>query len=206
MKQPKVEPRGFLLNNLLGLSIVNAFVILTALYQEWDIGQIIWIYIGQSIIIGIFTVWRVLRTELYTMRSTGDAKTKAGVAIGFAFGFGFMHIIYVFFLLTSGKAGLQSGIFGIVFCLAAFLFDRATYYRNIMKRQQDIYVELGSVIGIPFLRVVVMHIVLIVGMAVGMSNYALVLFIVLKSLSDILFEHCEFRILENQAKQATNAY
>lgn len=191
--------QGIPLSNFFGLVATNVFVIALAVYQAWDIGQLVWVYIGQSIIIGIFTVWRVARTELYTMRTTGDVKTKTGAALAFAFAFSFMHLIYIAFLLSKEKAALEN-ITPLLLCLGVFLLDRSLYYKNVMHRQKESFVEIGSIIGVPFLRVVVMHFVLILGFIIETQSFSLVFIITVKTLGDMLFEYIEFRILPLEEK------
>ena len=79
-------------SSVLSLLAANAFTIAVALYEGWDLGVLMWIYWGQSIIIGLFSVLKILdlkrfSTEGFTMngRTVGETpQTKRQVAVFFA--------------------------------------------------------------------------------------------------------------------------
>lgn len=54
------------------LIATNFGVLVLALYQQWDIGTVIWIYWCQSVIIGFFQFFRILSLRHFTTDDTGE--------------------------------------------------------------------------------------------------------------------------------------
>lgn len=91
------------------LLIANIFTLILAITQGWNLLVLMWIYWGQSVIIGIFNFVKILNLKDY---STANFKindknvkpsegTKIFVAVFFLFHYGFFHFGYMIFLVIA---------------------------------------------------------------------------------------------------------
>ena len=128
--------------SLWGVIIGNLVSIYFAFSQGWALSQIMWIYWGQSVIIGVMNVIRMLALKDFTtkgMSQNGEPvpetqAAKNGMAAFFAFHYGFFHFVYAVFLwekqplnaLTMSEAVLMTWLGSVIpACLPASLITRA---------------------------------------------------------------------------------
>ncbi len=52
--------REFFSGSVLGLLVANLIVIIWAMVEQWSLAIVVWIYWGQSVIMGVFWLWRVI--------------------------------------------------------------------------------------------------------------------------------------------------
>jgi len=189
------------------LVLSNLLTIVVALIMAWDLRQLVWIYWAQSVIIGTYQGLRMMAlkkfsTEGFTSNDQPVPETPEGkrsTVIFFAVHYGFFHIGYLFFLLGLAHLDLNIiGWIGLAGCIAGFLVNH--HFSFVANRQRDLrrVPNLGSMMFFPYLRVVPMHLTIILGFGMmqssGRQTGALLLFLVLKSLSDVgmhVIEHRE---------------
>ncbi|KQC03618.1 MAG: hypothetical protein APR53_04840 [Methanoculleus sp. SDB] len=183
------------------LIATNIGVLVLALYQQWDIGTVIWIYWCQSVIIGFFQFFRILSLRHFT---TDDIrvnnapveptrKTQRRLAGFFAVHYGFFHFVYLVFLWMAVPLGPEA--LNLVFSGALLFFlnhalSFALNYRRDAERQQS----LGRVVAIPYARIIPMHIAVVFSF-LFLSGFGLVLFMMLKTAADTVMhiaEHAEW--------------
>ncbi len=85
------------------LLLSNLATILFAVVQQWDVSVVMWIYWGQSVIIGYFNVRRMLALKQYSTENfrinnrpaEPTRKTQRQTAFFFAVHYGFFHFAYL---------------------------------------------------------------------------------------------------------------
>jgi hypothetical protein len=101
----------------IGILVSNLLAIALAVIEGWSLGSMMVIYWVQSVVIGIFHVFRMLLlrsfcTEGFTSNGTRvpeNAKGKISTAIFFAIHYGFFHLIYGIFLIVGAASGIGEG-------------------------------------------------------------------------------------------------
>ncbi len=180
------------------LIVTNLGVLALALYQQWEIGTVLWIYWSQSVIIGFFQFFKILSLRQFTtggMTSNGmpvapTRQSQWSLAGFFAIHYGFFHLGYMAFLwtevpLSANAASLVlSG--ALLFLLNHALSFALNYRADALRRQ-----HLGRVMLTPYVRIVPMHLAIVFSF-LFLSGFGLVLFMLLKTAADTamhFFEH-----------------
>jgi len=199
----------------------NFLVLVLAIKEGWSLLAMMWIYWGQSVIIGIFNFIRILSlkefsTEKLTMNKKPiptSAKGKIQVAFFFLFHYGFFHVAYAVFLAHSTKSAnkfsnlLGSGIenwpivefsswllIGIVIFFFNHLFS-FFYNRKLDSQRKP---NIGRLMCFPYARIMPMHITILAISKTGLGPYSLaplVTFIIFKTIADV-----SMHIVEHQQK------
>ena len=185
------------------LIVSNLVTIALALALEWDIRDVMWIYWGQSVIIGFFNWRRILglkrfSTENFKIGSRpaqATRQTQQEVARFFLLHYGFFHFVYLIFLLALATPVSATPFLGIVLCILAFLISHWFSYRYYRQRDVERTPNIGCIMFLPYGRIIPMHFTIIFGGFVGAeSGGSLLLFLGLKTLADVvmhMMEHAE---------------
>ena len=172
-----------------------------AFVQRWDLQELMWVYWGQSVIIGIVNVWRMLTlkkfsTEGFTSNGRPVPETRAGkisTAAFFAAHYGIFHLVYFVFLLGGlfGSKETPLRLTPMAVCLLAFLVNHI--YSFLYNRAQDAerVPNLGTIMFYPYARILPMHLTLIFGAAVARTRLPLLLFLGLKTGADLVMHVVE---------------
>ena len=193
--------------SLWGVIASNILSIAMALIFGWDMGQIMWVYWGQSVIIGALNVKRMLglkdfTTKGMTMNNAPVPETqaaKAQVAVFFTFHYGFFHFIYAIFLwqelaldsLTQQELMLLG--FCIIGFFAAHRFSLGYNASSDFKQKKP---NLGTLMFYPYLRIIPMHLTIIAGANMDDAAWVMIMFMSMKTLADAgmhMIEHHLFR-------------
>lgn len=178
----------------------NLVTIVFAVVQKWDVGYIMWIYWGQSVIIGCFNWRRILdlkqfSTEGFRINDRPVEPTRATqvqTAWFFLFHYGFFHFIYSVFLIQEKKVQSDTPIIGIVMCVLMFLVNHAFSYRHNRERDAERIPNIGTIMFFPYARIVPMHLTIIFGKAfLKGSAGELLLFLGLKTIADVVMHMVE---------------
>lgn len=205
-----------------GILLSNLLVIAFAVIEGWSLGSMMVIYWVQSVVIGIFHVFRMLLlrsfcTEGFTSNGTRvpeNAKGKWSTAVFFAIHYGFFHLIYGIFLIAgaatgeagedsvTGAAGGVAGWFdGPVWFLISVLGFVAghgySFYQNV-RADLERRPNLGVMMFMPYARIVPMHLTLILGSLAGAGFGSMLLFSGLKTAADYLMHIVEHRVLQKK--------
>lgn len=174
------------------LLLWNIYIIYYQLQHPDAFKTIIWIYWAQSILIGFFNFIDILTLKKVQPGSwtedgkpVSDTKAKGCAAFFFLFHYGFFHLVYVIFLFTSVKA---SGPFNFnFFVLSVLVFFMSQLLTLVQKKTLYAKVpgNIGTMFILPYVRIIPMHLTILLPAFLGIS--ALTVFIVLKTLADILF-------------------
>jgi hypothetical protein len=187
---------------------VNLFTILIALGEGWRLSELLWIYWGQSVIIGAFHVARILKLRRFSTRGfriNGQAvaptpAVRRQTAVFFAAHFGFFHFVYLMFIgsLSSGQAVPAAPI---LVCLAAFLANHAFSFRHNLAGDAARVRNIGTLMFLPYGRVVPMHLTLLFAGPLAKSPAALVFFLLLKSAADVVMHLAEHGLTRDALAQ-----
>lgn len=184
------------------LLLANGVTTILAVTQNWNLLGLMWVYWFQNLVIGFFHFRRILRlrefsTKGFTMNRRPvepTEETKHRVARFFLGHYGGFHFCYfIFLLLFSQSGGLSSAdLIYIIPTALLFLGNHIYSYRyngprDIIGRQ-----NIGTIMMYPYARIVPMHLTLILGFV---FSRGLLLFLLLKTLADVIMHVVEHRVL-----------
>lgn len=186
-------------SSLYGILMGNALTLGAAVTQHWSAMPILWIYWGQSVVIGVANVIRMVRlrefsTTGYNINDRPAEPTRAvqmQTAWFFAFHYGAFHLFYALFLATRGVgARLTWGEAPwVVLNIATFAFAHG--YSLLLNHGRDFRLKkpnIGALMFYPYLRVLPMQLAIIAGInagpGIGAGAGVFPLFIGLKTFAD----------------------
>jgi hypothetical protein len=198
--------------SLWALLAVNALALAFAVISGWSTRSLMLVYWGQSVVIGIANVLRILSLERFAtdgLRMNGrpvapTTATKLQVAAFFTLHFGFFHAVYLVFLLADADAPLMEP--WLLAAVAGFALNHAWSYRYNVALDRRGSPNLGTLMFTPYLRIVPMHLTILCGGLLGDSLAALLLFGVLKTGADAgmhVVEHRQLRKARDDTAGAT---
>lgn len=191
--------------SLWGVVLGNVLSMILAITQDWPLAQIMWIYWGQSVIIGVVNVVRMLSLKEFTtegmkMNDQPVPETEAGkrsVAIFFALHYGLFHLAYLVFLWQEQPLDAMNmhEAFLMLLGISAFVGSHSySYLHNLNADFRQKRPNLGTLTLYPYLRIIPMHLAILFGGAV--AGLGMPVFMGLKTLADAgthMFEHYLFR-------------
>ena len=174
------------------LLTANIFTLIIAYYQEWTTVSLMALYWAQSVIIGIAHVFRILLLHQYTTgRFTYDGQRtvprfsdKWVAAFSFIIYYGFMHAMYLAFILDFAE---DQTVFDIWYWVCAGVFSLNhiwSFFYNINLDRHGTP-DLSKLLEIPLIRILPMHITMIVANVFVNTIAGLMLFGSLKTLVDV---------------------
>ncbi len=185
----------------LSLVLSNIFTIIVAVIEQWNLSKLLWIYWGQSVVIGYFN-WRKIRclkefsTDGLKINDQPLPATKVSqgrVANLFALHYGGFHVCYFVFLFIEKTDVSQLEILSAATCLSVFIFNHWFSFRQNLEKYIAHRPNLGTVMSFPYARILPMHLTILVGSFFEeRSTETLILFLGLKTLADLamhLVEH-----------------
>lgn len=209
----RIVPGDFAANPpILALLVTNLITIIFAIFENWDLATVLFIYWAQSIIIGIFTVLTLLSADTGALAADmGKSLVKHGgdstvrkehiwlykfmLAGFFTLHYGLFHWAYFSFIVISGLFGpVDFGGIGIWAACGLFFFNHLysySYHRSSEKQGMKFVTE---EFFRPYNRIIPMHLTIIFGSIVvlafqflGITSVmpVLVLFLALKTWMDI---------------------
>lgn len=189
------KPAG---SSALSLVIANLITIALAIHEGWLLQEIMLIYWAQSVIIGIFSVRRMLDLKQFStenfksngVRPPENEATKRSTAAFFAFHYGFFHAGYLVFLLAD--KGFQGSWLVFWICVLVFYLNHNYSYVHNGELDQSRKPNIGAIMFFPYLRVIPMHLTIVVGGTIApASTWALLLFLGLKTFADVAMHKVE---------------
>ena len=182
------------------LIVANLVTLIAAVWEGWDLRDVMFIYWAQSVIIGFFSCRRILALQDYSTDGfeLGDQpveptkKTKRHAAFAFAAVYGGFHLCYVSFLLPRFFQWSGWELWGIWLCVGVFALNHRFSFHHNVKRDLDRKPNIGTLVFFPYLRILPMHLTIIFGIGFLRSKPpAVVLFLVLKTVVDLLMHLIE---------------
>ena len=186
------------------LIAANVLALGVSYYQGWSTASLMMLYWGQSVVIGVANVFRMLAldrfsTENFTMNDQPvdpTPATKRQVAAFFALHYGIFHAVYLGFLLGDAHgAPLFAPWFWV--CTAGFAANHLWSYRYNRDLDRQGTPNIGTLMFTPYIRIVPMHMTIIMGgvLAIGGTQAGLLLFGALKTLADVAMHAVEHQQL-----------
>jgi hypothetical protein len=172
-----------LTNPVFYLILSNLFVLIFALVYSWNIGEIIWIFLIQNLIIGFFNFLRIVQN-----------KTRMIFGVFFLMHYGGFQLAYMILLFSMFKNvnALHVLISGALFIMPHFLS-----YRQKLKYDRNDVISLTRLMNVPYLRIIPMHIIIFVAAALGTENkLTLAAFLILKTIVDVKMHLVERKLNE----------
>jgi hypothetical protein len=180
------------------LTASNLIVIAWALLEGWSLEIMMWIYVSQSVFIGIFWFFKILALKEFSTsgfkinkKSVKPTKaTKYQTAVFFLVHYGFFHIFYAVFLGAKLKSVpisqllVPAGIF--------FLYQSYSFFHN-KKWETKGKPNIGAMMFFPYARIIPMHITMVIAFSDWGQRQALALFLFLKLLADMVMHMVERR-------------
>ena len=194
--------------SVLALVMANLLAIVLALYEGWDLRELMIIYWSQSVIIGYFSYRRMRDLKEFStegVRSNGrkvapTAATKRSMSIFFVAHYGFFHLVYFIFIFADERNAIREDMFLIGVCIAAFLVNH--WYSYVDHREADARrtPNIGTIMIFPYARIIPMHLTIIAGGIVSAnSTPLLLLFLGLKTLADVVMHKIEHTAWRQQS-------
>lgn len=164
------------------LIFANVVTIIIAVAFKWNVIDVMWIYWAQSVIIGLIAIARILLSKQFF---------TAGFFLAH---YGLFHLVYFLFLYTSNQQSAPTvPVVGIALCSLIFLVNHVfSSWRN-WKRDMSRKPDPGRMMLAPYIRIIPMHLTIIFGSNYATSTSTLVLFLVLKTIVDVIMHMVEHR-------------
>ena len=183
-------------HSTLFLILSNFIMILFAIYENWNLLTILFIYWCQSVIIGVFTFLKILDSK------SPATTNKIGTAFFFLFHYGFFHYGYFTFLIanpffiTSSSASFFD--FAVLIVIIVFFANHLYSFLYNGKKDANKEQNINKIMMFPYIRIIPMHLTIIFGsyfVMMGAPHLTLLLFLLLKTVVDVtmhVVEHGEF--------------
>lgn len=182
------------------LILANILTIVFAVVQKWDIGDVVWIYWTQSIIIGFFHFFYILSqkqfsTELIKYDKIPIPATRATqhkMAWFFLCHYGLIHLIFFVFLRYLWQLTPSISALSFALCIIAFLGTHGFSYWESRQKVAATKPNIWSLMFHPYARVVPMWLTLTIGIQYARDySTTLFLFLGLKTLADVIMHVTE---------------
>lgn len=166
--------------------------------------NVIWIYWFQSVIIGLFNFMDIMSIERSDNKdaalanTTAESNSKGCLAWFFLMHYGIFHLVYFVFLTVSYASGTQLKV--VLLGVAAFLLEATMSFIRRRPAIKSGSLPAGILFIVPYLRVVPMHLTILAPSFFGWAPS--MLFIVLKTIADILFYIITQRLVARRASPA----
>lgn len=204
---------------VLGILAANLATLLLASWEGWGLLLLLWPYWIQSVVIGWFSFRRILALRRFStegFRINGrpveeSAATRRSTAGFFALHFGLFHLVYLIFLTTFTVGGAVFRIAGaqdtalgslgpwdpllLIGLGLGFVYSHAASHREHLAADLGGRPNIGTLMFLPYARVLPMHVMIILGMTLG-SGTGVWLFGALKTAADLLMHWVEHRVLQ----------
>lgn len=215
-KQVVVPPRAgeaappFVLDgSVWSLVAANILALAVALYQDWHVTSLMLLYWGQSVVIGISYMLRILAlekfsTENFTMNDQPvdpTPSTKRQVAFFFLIHYGIFHAVYLGFLVSGPfdqPVALDRWFWA---CTAVFALNHAWSYRYNRDLDRQGTPNIGTLMFTPYIRILPMHLTILAGGLI--IGGGLLLFGALKTLADVGMHFTEHQRLKKISTDIT---
>jgi len=194
------------------LLLSNVLTIALAVYQHWDVFVVMWVYWGQSVIIGYFNFRRILDLKKFSTAGflindqpvKPTPQTQRQTAVFFALHYGIFHLVYLGFLGADTKVAGAFPVFNVLVCIGVFYLNHWFSYRYNREQEQDRVPNIGSIMFFPYIRIIPMHLMIIAGVTfLGGSTRALIIFLLMKTAADVAMHIIEHAMARSAARRAT---
>jgi len=173
------------------LIITNIITIFIAVFQKWNFVPLLLIFWFQGTVIAIFTYIQIKHAKNYDLSNIkiNDAPVeetefnKQFVNTFLFIGYMIFNFVYLLFICVFLKPHIDMYL---IFSAALFVVTHCVTYRIHYDENEKI--EVGTKLGVLFLRTYPIHIIICVGTYLGVTG-TLILFLILKTIIDVA-THC----------------
>jgi hypothetical protein len=205
----------------------NALTLAIALVQRWPLVLMLWPFWIQSVVIGYYSVRRILSlerfsTDGFTINDVQPEPTRATqrkTAAFFAMHFGLFHFVYLVFLgvftlmvpadaspeVLAAKAQEQQNLIYAWATGLIFVFTHGASFRRNRAADERGKPNIGTLMFLPYARVVPMHVMVILALPMNGGAGALLLFGAMKTVADVIMHVVEHRVLGRTPKEEYDA-
>jgi hypothetical protein len=210
-------------NAVTGIVLMNVAIIIGALVSGDGLAMMMWPYWIQSMVIGFYNVRRIQKLQRFStdgLKINGRSveptpATRRETWVFFTIHYGFFHFGYLMFLLAyssgiltgtgvDGEMPLPTSTLGVAdriwFAVTAvgFLVSHGQSHREHVDADLSGTPNIGTLMFIPYIRIIPMHLTIIVGALLG-NGLGILLFGGLKTVADVVMHKVEHRMLQRSA-------
>lgn len=192
------QPDSRLPSSAVFLILANLIPLIGALAWGWSILEIVAVYWAENLVIGLFTIFRLL-TVATPDGGTGSLSAKIGVSAFFTVHYGMfclVHGSFVFVLLGSSRGiGAPSDALTLFAgplkwaILALVVSHGFSFFANYLGRRENLATTIPEQMAAPYPRIVVLHLAILFGafavQALGSPVALLAILIIGKTLLDL---------------------
>lgn len=193
------------------LILSNALTALLALVLRWPLETLLWPYWIQSVIIGWYSRRRMLSLQRFStdgFEMNGEPVPETPEALRrtanfFTLHYGFFHVGYCAFLVNRTTTLSQWDWLAFAVMAASFVMSHGASFRQNLEADSRGRPNLGTLMFLPYARIVPMHLTILFGSALASeSPQAVLLFSALKTAADVAMHYMEHRLLQRQPSVA----
>lgn len=190
------------------LIAANLAALAIAYWTGMSLRELMLVYWIQSVIIGVCSFFRILSLRRFdpsnfrigNRAAEETTRDKLTTAFFFAFHYGFFHFGYLMFLSFDRDAGAHTGsAAGYTLCTLVFAANHGYSLLRNIRRDAPGRPKLGTLMILPYARIVPMHLTIIFGGAFFGGGFAFALFGALKVVADVVMHTVEHHVLAKSA-------
>lgn len=207
-------------SSALSIVLMNVAVVVGALIAGEGPLWLMWPYWMQSVVIGYYNVRRIQKLQHFStdgLKINGSSVdptpgTRRQTWIFFTVHYGFFHFGYAMFLLSGSftpsgavapSAGAEWDWLWYAAAFVGFMVSHGQSHREHVEADLAGTSNIGTLMFMPYMRIIPMHMTIIFGSMLGGGRLALLLFGCLKTLADVGMHKVEHRMLQ-KLRGATN--
>lgn len=191
-------------SSALSIVLMNVAVIIGAWISGEGLVMLMWPYWIQSLVIGYYNVRRMQKLQRFStsgLKINGQSveptpATRRQTWVFFTMHYGFFHVGYLVFLFAMSPA-VMSGVATLWFGLTAigFLVSHGQSHREHVDADLRGTPNIGTLMFVPYIRIIPMHLTIIFGMMLG-DGVGILLFGALKTVADVAMHKVEHKLLQ----------
>jgi hypothetical protein len=190
-------------HSVVALLAANLLALLIAWQTHIGLRELMLVYWMQSVIIGICSAIRILSLERFSTENLRfnnqpveeEPASKWRVAGFFVLHYGFFHLGYLMFLSFDRGQGSGGSALGYLLCALVFAVNHGYSLAQNVRRDALGKPNLGTLMFLPYFRIVPMHVTIIGGGLLYGGAHAFALFGLLKTVADAAMHTVEHHVL-----------
>jgi hypothetical protein len=189
------------------LLLSNALTAIVALVLRWPLETLLWPYWIQSVVIGWYSRRRILSLRQFSTDGfrindrpvPENAESLRKTASFFTLHYGLFHAAYGAFLVSRAAGLTLVDWLAFAAMAVSFAVSHGTSFRQNLEADAHGRPNLGTLMFLPYARIVPMHLTILFGSALASdSAVAVLMFSALKTGADVVMHHVEHRVLQRQ--------
>ena len=191
------------------LVIVNLTTLVLALALKWPLGQLLWPYWIQSMIIGYYSCKRILALNAAApndapVESDSDRPTRKDTVFAatfFTIQYGVAHFLYAGLMAKHTYELDRWDWLGFAALGAAFAYNHRLSFKQNIAADATGTPNMLKLMFTPYLRIVPMHLTNVVGGAIegGFDPWTVIAFTLLKTAADVWMHRVEHHVLQQRS-------